>query len=167
MNPPQHFVLRLAFFFASPPAGAGDPSTDTAPYVTAEEFICPYGIDAELIPQRYSAISPSASFCGPLVSLVDIHQRLLNALGSSFDDTLILGGQLGASHRAQLALCQLRTEIENDFAGSDLFVIKDPGATSAAVIDAFGDLLIDLVVVISVRSPIELAASLKKGTSSR
>jgi hypothetical protein len=83
MNPPQHFALRLAFF-ASPPTGLGDHSTDTAPYVTAEEFISLYGKYAELIPQRHSAISLSASFCGPVVSLVGMHKRPSNALGSSF-----------------------------------------------------------------------------------
>jgi hypothetical protein len=37
---------------------------------TFDRYVSPYGIDSEVIPQRHSAISLSASFCGPLVLLL-------------------------------------------------------------------------------------------------
>jgi hypothetical protein len=95
---------------------------------------------------------------------VDIHEQLLHALGSSFDDPLPLIENWMQTTAAHLALRRLGTEIENDFAESDLFVIKDPRVSRLLPLwlKLLDDLLIDPIVVIPVRNPLEIAASLKK-----
>jgi hypothetical protein len=110
-----------------------------------------------------AAADNSRGFWEP-ARVVDIHEQLLNALGSSFDDPLPLAENWMQTTAAQIALRQLGTEIENDFANSALFVIKDPRVSRLLPLwlTLLDDLLINLVVVIPVRNPIEIAASLKK-----
>src|SRR5436190_24368529 len=59
-------------------------------------------------------------------AVIEIHDRLLAALGSSYNDADSLPQnwiQSGAAHAAKL---ELTKEIEKEFSASLLFVVKDP-----------------------------------------
>lgn len=96
--------------------------------------------------------------------VADIHDRLLHALGSSYDDPLPLPDfwfQTGAAREAKR---QLADEIKKDFSDSDLFVIKDPRITRLLPLwlSLLGELETEAVVAIPVRNPLEVAASLNR-----
>ena len=96
--------------------------------------------------------------------VVEIHDRLLHALGSSYDDPLPLPEGWLESNAAQETKQRLAEEIEKDFADSSLFVMKDPRVARLlplwlALLD---QLEIEPVVVIPIRNPLEVASSLAK-----
>ncbi len=97
-------------------------------------------------------------------AVVDIHNRLLHALGSSFGDPLPLPDRWFETEAAMAAKRQLADEIEKDFSKSKLFVVKDPRITRLLplwlrLLDELG---IEPVVVVPVRNPLEVAASFNK-----
>lgn len=96
-------------------------------------------------------------------AVVDTHDRLLAALGRAWDDTRSLPDGWLETEAARQAKRALATELAKDFAGSRAFVVKDPRIARLlplwlALLD---ELRIEPVVVISVRNPLEVAASLK------
>lgn len=93
-----------------------------------------------------------------------IHDRLLAALGSSYDDPMQLPPGWLDTAAAMRAKRELADEIAEDFAESALFVVKDPRIARLlplwlALLD---ELAIEPAVVVSVRNPLEVAASLHK-----
>jgi hypothetical protein len=98
------------------------------------------------------------------IRIVEIHDRLLRALESSFDDPFPLPEDWMRTKPAQQAIRELTDEIERDFAESELFVVKDPRISRLLPLwlDALDDLSIEPIIVIPVRNPLEVAASLKK-----
>jgi len=59
-------------------------------------------------------------------AVVNIHDRLLHALGSSYDDPLPLPDRWLETDDALQAKRQLADEINKKFSDSSLFVVKDP-----------------------------------------
>jgi hypothetical protein len=98
------------------------------------------------------------------IRVVEIHDRLLRALDSSFDDPFPLPEDWMRTKPAQQAMRELTDEIERDFAESDLFVVKDPRISLLLPLwlTALDGLSIEPIIVIPVRNPLEVAASLKK-----
>src|SRR5262245_28898391 len=97
-------------------------------------------------------------------AVVDIHDRLLHTLGSSYDDPLPLPDRWFETDAALEARRELADEIKKDFSDSRLFVVKDPRITRLlplwlSLLDELG---IEPVVAILVRNPLEVAASLSK-----
>src|SRR5262249_25491530 len=96
--------------------------------------------------------------------VADIHDRLLDALGSSYHDPLTLPERWLETDAALEARRQLADEIDTDFGDSSLFVVKDPRI--ARILPLWLGLLdergIEPVVVIPVRNPLEVVASLNK-----
>ena len=97
-------------------------------------------------------------------TVVAIHDRLLHALGSSYDDPLPLPDHWLETQAALEAKCELSDEIKEDFGDSRLFVVKDPRIARLLPLwlTILDDLAIDPIVVITVRNPLEVAASLGK-----
>jgi len=100
-------------------------------------------------------------FWEPL-KVVEIHDRLLGALGSSYDDPLPLPEDWLTTAAAVVAKRELGEEIEKDFKGSSLFAVKDPRVARLlplwlALLDERG---IEPVIVIPIRNPLEVARSL-------
>jgi hypothetical protein len=94
----------------------------------------------------------------------DIHESLLKALGSAWDDPLPLPDQWLESEVARQAKRALAQVVTKDFAGSRLFVAKDPRLSRLLPLwlDLLDELKIEPVVVVSVRNPLEVAASLER-----
>ena len=93
-----------------------------------------------------------------------IHDDLLNAMGSKSDpfDPVSLRPGWQETTQAQRAKQQLMDQVDSEFAGSSLFVIKDPRISRLlplwmGVLQTLG---IDVVIVIPFRNPLEVAASL-------
>jgi hypothetical protein len=95
-------------------------------------------------------------------AVVEIHDQLLRALGSAFDDPFPLPERWLDSSFARDAQHRLAQEIRKDFDGSRFFVVKDPRITRLLQLwlDLLEKLAIEPVVVIPVRNPLEVAASL-------
>jgi glycosyltransferase involved in cell wall biosynthesis len=98
------------------------------------------------------------------IRVVEIHDRLLCALDSSYDDPFPL--KTGWIHTAvaHRALQELAEEIENDFLGSDFFVVKDPRISRLLPLwlKLLDGLKIEPIIVVPFRNPLEVAASLKR-----
>ena len=97
-------------------------------------------------------------------AVVNIHDHLLHSLGSSYDDPLPLPDRWLETDAAVQAKRRLADEINKDFSDISLFVVKDPRITRLlplwlALLDELG---IEPVIVISVRNPLEVEASLNK-----
>ncbi len=97
-------------------------------------------------------------------AVVEIHDQLLRALGSAFDDPFPLPERWLDSRSAREAQHRLAEEIRRDFDGSRVFVVKDPRTTRFLPLwlDLLDQLAIEPVVVIPVRNPLEVAASLER-----
>lgn len=97
------------------------------------------------------------------ISVAKIHDSLLDALGSAWDDPLSLPDRWLEADVARDAKRRLSDEIRKSFAGSRLFVVKDPriGRLLPLWLEFLDELEIEPVIVISVRNPLEVAASLK------
>jgi hypothetical protein len=96
-------------------------------------------------------------------AVVDIHEQLLHALGSSWDDPFPLPDRWIEAGATQCAKQRLADEIRKDFGGSRLFVVKDPRITRLLPmwLEILDELAIETVVVIPVRNPLEIGASLE------
>ena len=97
-------------------------------------------------------------------AVVEIHDRLLHALGSSYHDPLPLPDRWRETSAARLAKRQLADELQRDFADSALFVVKDPRIARLLPLwlDLLDELALESIVVIPIRDPVEIAASLAK-----
>jgi hypothetical protein len=98
-------------------------------------------------------------------AVVDVHNRLLNAVASAHDDPydpMPLRIDWLATPAARDAKRQLDRAIKNEFADSRLFVVKDPRIARLLPlwIELLRDLNIAPIVVIPFRNPLEVAASL-------
>jgi hypothetical protein len=95
-------------------------------------------------------------------AVVEIHDQLLRALGSAFDDPFPLPEGWLDSSFVRDAQDRLADEIRKDFDGSRIFVVKDPRIARLLPLwlDLLDTLAIEPVVVIPVRNPLEVAVSL-------
>jgi glycosyltransferase involved in cell wall biosynthesis len=102
-------------------------------------------------------------FWEPLV-IANIHDQLLYQLGSSWDDPFPLPHRWIESTAAREAKRNLAAEIEKDFAESRLFVVKDPRIARLLPLwlELLDELRIEPVVVVPLRNPLEIAASLER-----
>jgi len=116
-------------------------------------------VASELLPSK--ADNERGFWESPVVN--DIHDRLLEALGSNWHDPFPLPHDWIGAGATQHARRHLAAEIEKDFADSRLFVVKDPRITRLLPmwLEILDDLAIEPVVVIPVRNPLEIAASLE------
>ena len=93
---------------------------------------------------------------------VEIHERLLDALGSSWDDVRPLPKDWVKSAGAKEAKNSIRRLVEEEFGGDSLWAIKDPRICRflplwCSVLDEFGIAGVALMIV---RKPAEVAASI-------
>jgi hypothetical protein len=97
-------------------------------------------------------------------AVIRIHDRLLEALGRTWDDPFPLPDGWLETCFAQEAQRDLNDEIAKDFRGSDIFVVKDPRIARLLPLwlKLADELGIEPIVVIPVRNPLEVAASLQK-----
>jgi hypothetical protein len=94
-----------------------------------------------------------------------IHDELLRGLGSSWDDPFPLADRWLETTIAQETKSRIVAEINDDFADSSLFVVKDPRLTRLLPLwlNLFKDLHIEpIAVIIPFRNPMEVAMSLQK-----
>jgi len=93
-----------------------------------------------------------------------IHDRLLQALDSSWDDPMPLPEHWIDGAAAQLARRELGEELHKQFADSALFVVKDPRVTRLLPLwlNIFDELAVKPIVVIPFRNPWEIALSLQR-----
>jgi hypothetical protein len=94
----------------------------------------------------------------------DIHESLLEALGSAWDDPFPLPDRWLEADASRKARHALAAAIATDFAGSRVFIVKDPRLARLLPLwlDLLDELGIEPLVVISVRNPLEVAASLQR-----
>jgi glycosyltransferase involved in cell wall biosynthesis len=96
--------------------------------------------------------------------LVSIHDELLSSAGSSWDDWRAFDQNWYASSQAPIFKARVLELLQKDFAGSRLFVVKDPRI--CRLWPFWRELLEELGtkpgVAIPVRNPIEVAASLER-----
>jgi hypothetical protein len=97
-------------------------------------------------------------------AVLAIHDRLLTALGSAWDDPFALPECWIETDAARDAKRALADEITKDFVGSRVCVVKDPrlGRLLPLWLELLDELEIEPVVVVSVRNPLEVAASLRQ-----
>jgi hypothetical protein len=97
-------------------------------------------------------------------SVVQIHEQLLEDLGSSSADPLPLADNWTSTSFARLARERLAELIHAEFQGSNLFVVKDPRSSKLLPlwIELLDEIDVDIVVVMTFRNPLEVAASLEK-----
>lgn len=93
---------------------------------------------------------------------VQIHERLLERLGSSWDDVRQLPSDWMAGDAAREARDSIRELIEDEFAGQNVWAVKDPRICRFIplwrnVLDEMGVNAVSLMVV---RKPAEVAASI-------
>jgi len=98
------------------------------------------------------------------LDLIAIHDDLLATAGSQWDDWRAFNPDWIQSGVAEGFRGKLLGLLKNDFAGSPLFVVKDPRICRFVplwldVVERFGA---DACIVIPVRNPLEVAASLKR-----
>jgi hypothetical protein len=96
--------------------------------------------------------------------VVQIHEQLLEDLGSSSADPLPLpDGWINTSF-ARLARERLVELIQSEFGDSSLFVIKDPRISKLLPlwIELLDAIDVDIAVVLTFRNPLEVAASLER-----
>ena len=96
--------------------------------------------------------------------VVQIHEQLLEDLGSSSADPLPLPEDWIKTPFARLARERLTELIQTEFHDSSLFVVKDPRVCKLLPlwIELLADIDVDVVVVMTFRNPLEVAASLAK-----
>jgi hypothetical protein len=96
------------------------------------------------------------------IAIFPIHDELLHGLGSSWDDPFPLAGGWTETSVAQLTKHRIIAEMEEDFADSSLFVVKDPRLVHLLPLwlEIFDELQIEPIVVIPFRNPLEVALSL-------
>jgi hypothetical protein len=96
--------------------------------------------------------------------VVQVHEQLLEDLGSSSADPLPLSENWIDTGFARLARERLRELIEAEFQASRLFVVKDPRISKLLPlwVELLDEIGIDIVVVVPFRNPLEVAASLEK-----
>lgn len=97
-------------------------------------------------------------------SVVQIHEQLLEDLGSFSADPLPLPDDWINTSFARLARERLAGLIESEFEGSSLFVVKDPRISKLLQlwVELLAEINVDIVVVMPFRNPLEVAASLDK-----
>lgn len=97
-------------------------------------------------------------------AVLAIHDRLLAALDSTWDDPFALPECWTETDAARDAKRALADEITKDFLGSRICVVKDPrlGRLLPLWLELLDELQIEPVVVVSVRNPLEVAASLRQ-----
>jgi hypothetical protein len=97
-------------------------------------------------------------------SVVQVHEQLLEDLGSSSADPLPLPDDWINTSFARLARDRLAGMIESEFGESSLFVVKDPRLSKLLQlwVEVLADIDVDIVVVMPFRNPLEVAASLEK-----
>jgi hypothetical protein len=97
-------------------------------------------------------------------SIVQVHEQLLEDLGSSSGDPLPLPDDWINLPFARLARERLIELIESEFRDSSLFVIKDPRISKLLQlwVELLAEIDVDIVVVMPFRNPLEVAASLEK-----
>jgi hypothetical protein len=95
--------------------------------------------------------------------VVDIHDRLLEALGSNWHDPFPLPKDWIEASATEYAKRDLVVEIKREFADSRLFVVKDPRITRLLPmwLEVLDELAIEPILVIPVRNPLEIGASLE------
>jgi hypothetical protein len=95
-------------------------------------------------------------------TVVQIHEQLLEDLGSSSGDPLPLPDDWVNTSFARLARERLAGLIESEFADSSLFVVKDPRLSKLLPlwVELLAEIDVDIVVVMPFRNPLEVAASL-------
>ncbi len=97
-------------------------------------------------------------------SIAAIHDRLLVALDSAWDDVFPLSPHWLETDAARQAQGEISRELEANFADSRVFVIKDPRL--ARLLPLWIELLdkrrIEAVIVMPFRNPLEVALSLKE-----
>jgi hypothetical protein len=118
-------------------------------------------IARDLIPAR----SDNARGYWESAAVIGIHDELLNLIGplqADPFDPLSLPTAWQNTQQTQRAKYQLMDHVETEFAGSSLFVVKDPRISRLLPlwIDALKALSINVIVVIPFRNPLEVAASL-------
>jgi hypothetical protein len=93
-----------------------------------------------------------------------IHEEILSSGGSSWDDWRAFNPDWFSSPRAASFKTQILNVLRNDFANSQLFVIKDP--RMCRLWPLWRDVLTEFgakpLIVLPVRNPLEVAASLKQ-----
>jgi GT2 family glycosyltransferase len=96
--------------------------------------------------------------------LQEIHDAMLASAGSSWDDVLPIAPAWFASAPAADFRGQVLAVLERDFGASDWFVIKDPRACRLVPfwLDVLREFGAHCSFVLSVRNPLEVAASLTK-----
>lgn len=94
--------------------------------------------------------------------VVALHEKLLSALGSSWDDTRALPENWESSPAASEAKKEITTIISRDFSGSRLWAIKDPRLCRLAPlwVESITALDVDVCALFVVRHPREVADSL-------
>lgn len=94
--------------------------------------------------------------------VVALHEKLLHALGSSWDDTRALPVDWELSPAAGVARKEIATIINRDFSGSRLWAIKDPRLCRLAPlwVESIAALGVDVCALLIVRHPQEVAKSL-------
>ena len=95
--------------------------------------------------------------------VVQIHEQLLDDLGSSSADPLALADDWMNTSSARLARERLAELIQSEFADSSLFVVKDPRISKLLPlwVDLLDAIEVDIVVILTFRNPLEVAASLE------
>ena len=96
--------------------------------------------------------------------IVQAHEQLLEDLGSSSADPLPLPDDWIKTPFARQARERLAGLIQSEFRDSSLFVVKDPRISRLLPlwVQLLADINVDIVVVITFRNPLEVAASLEK-----
>lgn len=94
--------------------------------------------------------------------VTELNDSILKSAGSSWDDWEAFHQSWYASPVASAFRSQARTVLESEFGDSRLFVLKDPRTCRLAQfwIDALQDFDATPVVVVTIRNPLEVAASL-------
>jgi O-antigen biosynthesis protein len=98
------------------------------------------------------------------MELNGVHARLLRELGSSWDDPLPLPDHWPDTLATQHAKRLIIDHVDEQFAGSRLFVVKDPRIARLAPLwlRILDELDVRPVVIVPFRHPLEVAASLKR-----
>jgi hypothetical protein len=93
-----------------------------------------------------------------------LHDRLFAGLGSAWHDPYSLPDGWQETDAARDARREIRAHLEMEFAGSRMFVIKDPRMTRALPLwlEALDERAVTPIIVIPFRNPLEVAASLER-----
>ncbi len=118
------------------------------------------GLPANVAPP---ADDNQTGFWEPL-SIVALNDALLESAGSSWDDVSRLPPSWFRSHAAASFYGRATTLLEDEFGSAGLFVLKDPRVCRLVPFweEVFRDAGVRTSYVVPVRSPLEVAASLKR-----